>query len=102
MSGFIEADGSFQVRSTSEGKYPEKVECKFELEQRQKDKSGAGLDEIMGDLAGLLKTRVKETKKGTKSQKYRVRTTSLSGNKVLVKYLEDYPLFSSKYNDYLD
>lgn len=102
LSGFIEADGSFQVRSTSEGKYPVRVECKFEIEQRQKDKSGEGLDEIMKLMAEYLLSKVKETKKDTKNPKYRVRTTSLLGNKVLIKYLEAYKLFGSKYLDYLN
>lgn len=33
---------------------------------------------------------------------YRVRTTSLSSNYILVDYLEKYPLFSSKYLNYKD
>jgi hypothetical protein len=36
LSGFIEADGHFSVRTTESGKYP-KIECKFELAQRQID-----------------------------------------------------------------
>jgi hypothetical protein len=36
LSGFIEADGHFSVRTTESGKYP-KIECKFELSQRQID-----------------------------------------------------------------
>ena len=39
VSGFIEADGSFQVRSTLIGKYP-KFECKLEISQRQTDHKG--------------------------------------------------------------
>nr|YP_010218703.1 LAGLIDADG endonuclease [Morchella brunnea]UBU98540.1 LAGLIDADG endonuclease [Morchella brunnea] len=36
LSGFIEADAHFSVRATESGKYP-KIECKFELTQRQID-----------------------------------------------------------------
>lgn len=36
LSGFIDADGHFSVRTTESGKYP-KIECKFELSQRQID-----------------------------------------------------------------
>lgn len=102
LSGFIEADGSFQVRSTKAGKYPARVECRLEIEQRQKDKSGESLYGIMERIAGLTLSEVKETKKGTKNQKFRVRTTSLRGNKAIKGYLEEYKLFGSKYLDYLD
>ena len=33
---------------------------------------------------------------------YRVRTTSLKGNLILVDYLEKFPLYSSKYLNYKD
>ena len=36
LSGFIDADGHFSVRTTVSSIYP-KVECKFELSQRQVD-----------------------------------------------------------------
>ena len=36
LSGFIDADGHFSVRTTLGSKYP-KIECKFELSQRQND-----------------------------------------------------------------
>jgi hypothetical protein len=36
LSGFIEADAHFSVRTSESGKYP-KIECKFELSQRQID-----------------------------------------------------------------
>lgn len=39
MSGFIEADGSFQVRTTLSGKYP-RLEWKLEITQRQTDHNG--------------------------------------------------------------
>lgn len=38
LSGFIEGDGHFYFRSTESGKYP-KIECKFEISQRQKDQN---------------------------------------------------------------
>lgn len=37
LSGFIEADGHFSLRSTESGKYP-RIECKFELSQTQTSK----------------------------------------------------------------
>lgn len=36
VAGLIKGDGHFSVRTTESGKYP-KIECKFELTQRQID-----------------------------------------------------------------
>ena len=117
LSGFIEGDGHFNIRSTEKGKYPAKVECKFEIEQRQihlkRELKGKGVFSdltelnkksmypIMLKIGEYLLSTVKETKITTKNPKYRVRTTSLNGNRRLINYLEKYPLFSSKYLDYL-
>jgi hypothetical protein len=39
LSGFIEGDASFQVRTTLSGKNP-KFECKLEISQRRVDHKG--------------------------------------------------------------
>lgn len=100
LSGFIDADGSFYLRSTEKGKYPYKIECKFEFEQ-SKNNLNTNLD-LLTTLANLQLTSIKITKINTKNPKYRIRTTSLAGNKILINYLDNYPLFSSKYLDYLN
>ena len=92
LSGFIDADGCFYLRSTEKNKYPAKIECKFEIEQNKIN------TEILNKLAYFLLTNIKFTVK----DKIRVRTTSLKGNKILIEYLNKFPLFSSKYLDYLD
>lgn len=97
LAGFIDADGSFQLRYTETGKYS-KFECRFELEQRKTDISGETLYDILYKLSILLSTSVKECKSGTK---LRVRTTSFKSNFILINYLNNFPLFSSKYLDYL-
>ena len=45
---------------------------------------------------------VKETKIFTNNPKYRIRTTSINGNNALINYLNEYPLKSVKYLDYLN
>jgi len=102
LSGFIDADGHFHVRYTSAGKYPSRIACSFELEQRQLDISGGNLYDILFILSVGLFTTVKETKKHTKNPKYRVRTVSIKGNISLISYLTTFPLFSSRHLDYLD
>lgn len=101
MSGFIEADGSFQVRTTLSGKYP-RAECKLEITQRQKDHNGNSNLEFLEKIAEFLLTTVKSIRQDRPNSEYRVRTTSLRGNLVTSRYLEQHPLFGSKYLDAKD
>lgn len=99
LAGFIDADGSFHIRISST---PLKVACQFEQEQRQLDIKGGNLFNIQEIISNLIKCTVKQTKTNTKNPKYRIRTTSISGNLALINYQEKYPLNSSKYLDYLN
>ena len=101
LSGFIEADGHFSVRTTTTSKYP-RVECKFELSQSQKDHKLENKLSFMNNLAEFLLTSVKSIREDKPKPEYRVRTTSLRGNLVLENYLNRFPLFGSKYLDYKD
>jgi len=101
LSGFIEADGSFQVRSTLSGKYP-KYECKLEISQRQTDHKGFSNKEFLNKIADLFNTEVKETRLNRSFPEYRVRTTNLKGNNQIKNYLIKYPLFGTKYLDSRD
>lgn len=101
LSGFIEADGSFQVRSTVNGKYP-KYECKLEISQRQIDHKGFSNQEFLNKIANFFNTEVKETRLNKSKPEYRVRTTNLQGNKQVKNYLISYPLFGTKFLDFVD
>ena len=107
LAGFIDADGHFSVRTTlvteqaSPTKYP-KIECKFELSQRQNDHNYENNLEYLSLIADFLSSTVKETRMNRPKPEYRVRTTNVDSNFILVQYLEKYPLFSSKYLNYKD
>jgi hypothetical protein len=101
LSGFIEADGSFQVRTTLTGKYP-KYECKLEISQRRIDHKGFNNLEFLNDIAKLFDTEVKEIRSDNPKPEYRVRTTNLQGNNQAKDYLIKYPLFGTKYLDSID
>jgi hypothetical protein len=58
FSGIIESDGHFSIRTTLAGKYP-KIECKFELSQRQKDHLGYSNKLFLTDIANFLNTSLK-------------------------------------------
>lgn len=101
LSGFIEADAHFSIRSTESGKYP-KIECKFELCQKQIDHNKSDNLFFMYDIAICFESLVKLIRNNSNNPQYRVRTTSLKGNLTVVNYLTKYPLFGSKYSDYKD
>jgi LAGLIDADG endonuclease len=101
LSGFIEADGSFQVRTTLTSKYP-KFECKIEISQRQKDHKGFSNLEFLNEIAKLFDTEVKKIRLDNPKPEYRVRTTNLKGNNQVKDYLIKYPLFGTKHLDSID
>lgn len=101
LSGFIDADGHFSVRTTITSKYS-RVECKFELSQRQNDHNGWSNLNFLEIMANFLLSSVKAIRVNKPKPEYRVRTTSLNGNLILENYLNTFPLFGSKYLDYKD
>jgi hypothetical protein len=101
LSGFIEADASFQIRTTLSGKYT-KLECKLEISQRRHDHKGYDNIEFLGYIAELLNTEVKKIRSDKPKPEYRVRTTNLKGNINIKNYLLQYPLFGTKHLDSLD
>ena len=106
LSGFIEADGQFSVRTTSGKKQTlpadPRVECKFELSQRQNDHNMRSNLNFLEIIANFLFSSVKAVRQNKPKPEYRVRTTSLNANLVLETYLETFPLFGSKHLDYKD
>ena len=101
LSGFIEADGHFSVRSTLDGKYP-KIECRFELSQRQNDHLGHNNKLFLENISMFLNTSLKNIREKTSYPQYRLRTINLNSNFLLINYLEKYPLFGSKFLYYKD
>jgi hypothetical protein len=97
----LEADGSFQVRTTLSGKYP-RSECKLEISQRQTDHNGNSNLQFLEKIAEFFLTKVKSIRQDRPNPEYRVRTTSLQANIILCQYLDNYPLFGTKYLDAKD
>jgi hypothetical protein len=101
LSGFIEADGHFSVRTTESGKYP-KIECKFELSQRQIDQNNNDNLFFLEKIAKLFKSTVKPIRVERPNPQDRVRTTNIKGNLAVIDYLTKYPLFGTKFLDFQD
>ena len=101
LSGFIESDGHFSLRTTESGKYP-KIECKFELCQRQKDHNNKDNFFYLNEIAINFESVVKSIRNDSNNPQYRIRTTSLKANLAVFNYLTKYPLFGTKFLDFKD
>lgn len=101
LSGFIDANGHFSVRTTINSHYL-KIECRFELSQAQKNHIGEDNYPFLNLIAILFNAVIKKIRITRPKPEYRIRTTNLKSNLLLVSYLEKYPLFSSKYLNYKD
>lgn len=102
LSGFIESDGHFSLRSTESGKYP-KIECKFELcflcstEPLYIESAKSFMKTIAYSLE-IPDYSFKQIKiSGTNCVKFSIKTQNIRSNEILVSYLKSFPLYSSKY-----
>jgi hypothetical protein len=101
LAGFIEADGSFQVRTSLTSLVP-RISLSFELTQARITKYGFDTINIMEDIGNLLNVNVNHIRSDHKYPQYRIRTHSLNTNKLVRNYLNNHPIWGSKYLDYLD
>ena len=99
LSGFIDADGHFYIRNSLK-----QIICKFSLEQRMiypktQESYNLILNKICSSLNVKLYTRIR---KNYKNSYYIIRVENQNSTKILIDYLNKYPLLSSKYLDYLE
>lgn len=106
LTGFIEADGSFQVRNSVNTKIVNtkipRISLSFELVQSRVTHYGYNTFDLMNQIAVFLGVNLNEIRLDRKYPQYRVRTSSLKTNITLREYLSNYPLKSTKYLDYKD
>jgi hypothetical protein len=109
LAGFIEADGSFQVRTSLPGpikrlgpaKYA-RVACSLEISQARLAKNGKDMYPIMESIASLFNVKVNLIRGDRLNPQYRIRTSTIQSNMTVTKYLDSFPLYSSKRLDYQD
>lgn len=70
----------------------------LEIAQKRTNLNNEDIWEIMHKISSFLSTNLKFR---TKANQYWIRTNSLESNLKLIEYLTKYPLFSSKYMDYI-
>lgn len=74
----------------------QKIACLFELAQKTTEENSY-VHDIITKISEFLSTNVKFR---DKSSQYWIRTSKYESNKILISYLQKYPLFSSKYLDF--
>lgn len=106
LSGFIDADGSFSIQHTKveNGAKKRKISCRLRVEQiivdpKTKDSYYSILNEIAEFLGCKLLTRKQLS---TNNEYYILAASSRKSLSVIINYFQVFPLFSSKYLDYLD
>jgi hypothetical protein len=101
LAGFIEADGSFQVRTSLNSKV-KRLQLSFELSQMRVTKYGYSMHELMLIIAQFLNVNVNEIRSDRKYPQYRIRTSTIKTNLILCNYLDQFNLQGTKYLDYQD
>ena len=106
LSGFIDSDGSFSVlhSKTENGAKKRKISCRLRIEQRILDPvTGENYGQVLTDIANFFNcSLLTKNQKSTGNEYYTLTASSRISLYIVKDYLERYPLFSSKYLDYLD
>lgn len=110
LAGFIDADGSFGIinnkKETDEsGKTTKKkkVACRFRIGQRTVDpNTNESYEPLFNNIALFLGVNLTVVNRNTGKQYFNVTAKSRESISVVKNYLNTYPLFSSKYLDFLD
>lgn len=101
LAGFIEADASFQVRTSLKSK-AKRLSLSLELSQMRVTKYGYSMLELMSSIAQFLNVKVNPIRSDTKHPQYRIRTSTIKTNRFLCNYLDQFNLQGTKYLDYKD
>jgi len=105
LAGFIDADGHFNVSINEKRNAPfRKPSCRFEIVQSSVNHLGLCKKDVMLEMSKFINTnlRTNTRKKRPNYLEYRVSSTKLENNLIIISYLNKFKLFSSKYLNYLD
>ena len=107
LSGFSEGDSTFQIRITEGPKYNH-ISTYYEISQGRLDlELLEGYKDVMQNIANLFLGTLSEIylskfDRSGKQKFFRARSTSKLGASKVINYFNKFPLFSSKYLDFLD
>ncbi|BCR34217.1 intron-encoded LAGLIDADG endonuclease family protein (mitochondrion) [Aspergillus udagawae] len=106
LSGFIDSNGSFSIQHTKleNGAKKRKISCRLRIEERILDPiTKNSYLKVLTDISKFLNCSLLTRKqKSTGNEYYILTVSSIMSLNLIVNYLEEYPLFSSKYLDYKD
>lgn len=99
LAGFTDADGGFYIRFSLK-----QLICKFHLEQRQiYPKTLESYETILSKICLFLQVKLFTRNRGSyKNSCYQIRVERQASINLLINYLDQHTLLSSKYLDYLD
>lgn len=105
FAGFVDADGSFSIQHTKKenGALRNKVSCRLRIEQRMVEpKSNLSYFSILQEISLFLGCNLLTRKQTSTGNVYYSLTASSHKSLVTISnYFSRYPLYSSKYLDYL-
>jgi hypothetical protein len=105
LSGFIDADGSFDIRvsQTNGISIKNRVAARLRLEQRKIDSNtGVSYLEIMTSIANALGVTLNNSIHNDNIEYFLISASSTKSRGIIVSYFTKFPLFSSKRLNYLD
>jgi LAGLIDADG endonuclease/Cytochrome C and Quinol oxidase polypeptide I len=99
LAGFIDADGNFYIRHSLK-----QIICKFSLEQRMiYPKTLESYEYILNEICLTFNIKLAIRKRvNYKNSYYIIKIENQNSIRLLISYLDNNPLLSSKYLDYLD
>ena len=100
LAGYIDSNGSFNIKGFTNNikTYPA---FQFYLCQKEMDKNGNSFKNNLQNIADFLKVSLKFRKINNYPQ-FTITTSNYNSNILLIEYLNKYPLFTSKYLNYID
>ena len=104
LAGFIDADGGFYIYYKNNANNKIITKLSLTIEQRKIDPiSKKDYEFIMKKIADFFKVNLNtRNQKSTNNSYYRIVVTSKLSKSILINYLTCFPLYSSKYLDYLN
>lgn len=106
FAGFVDADGSFSIQHTKKatGALKRKISCRLRIEQRMLDpNTNASYFDVLTEIAKFLQCNLLTRKQlSTGNQYYTLAASSRKSILLIINYFELFPLFSSKYLDWVD